>query len=314
MKKIFIMLIVAVCICVMTVVILKGGRAMDVKVDGGTIYGELIDCSKDVVVVLVAGSGPTDRNGNSEILTGRNDNFLQLATELKKKGISTFRYDKRTAGGTVKTIDTTKQIYFENFVDDLNACIKKLKELGYKKVILVGHSQGSLVSMLSAKSEEVDGLISVSGPAFNIGDTMIEQYRNSLGEDAEQIKYFQMLMNGETDEKAEEVDPLFNMNNQRFLLGYMKYEPKDIIKELDIPVMIVQGEADLQTSIDDFNTLVDAYPNAQSKLIDNMNHVLKNIDNEDDNIKSYQDPSYELHDELVTAIVAFIKNGVVVNE
>lgn len=310
MKKILIMLIVAVCICVMTVVILKGGRAMNVKVDGGTIYGELIEESKDMVVVLVAGSGPTDRNGNSDMLTGRNDNFLQLATELKKQGISTFRYDKRTAGESVKTIDTSKQIYFENFVDDLNACIGKLKELGYKKVVLLGHSQGSLVGMLSAKGGEVDGLISVSGTAFNIGETMIKQYRNALGEEAVQIKYLQMLMNGEMDEKAEEFDPMFAIRNQRFLIGWMKYNPQEILNGLDIPVMILQGKDDLQTSIDDFDALVDAYPNAQSKLIDNMNHVLKKVDNEDDNIKSYQDPSFELHEELVEVIVSFIESGV----
>jgi hypothetical protein len=164
--------------------------------------------------------------------------------------------------------------------------------------------------MLSAKDCEVDGLISVSGTAFNIGETMIKQYKNALGEDAVQIKYLEMLMNGEVDEKAEEADPMFVMRNQRFLIGWMKYNPQEILNGLDTKVMIIQGKADLQTDIDDFNTLVNAYPNAQSKLIENMNHVLKKVDNEDDNIKSYQDPSYKIHEELVEVIVSFIENGV----
>lgn len=306
MKRIWILLVISIVACTVTAFMVKGGRSMKIEVDGGIIYGELDNHGKEAVVLIVAGSGQTDRNGNSEAMQGRNDSFIQLSEALGKKGISSFRYDKRSAGKSAGTFDSKTQVYFEDFVNDLNACIAGLKEEGYEKIILAGHSQGSLISMLAAGNSNVDGIISISGTGFPIGETMIKQYAAQLGEDAPVIGILRNLMGGIIDEEAAKTDPLFSIPNQKFLLSWMKYNPVEILGGINKPVLILQGDADLQVTEDDFKALCSVDLNNEYGKINNMNHVLKYVESIEENVKSYSDPSFELNEELVERIAGFL--------
>jgi len=148
---------------------------------------------------------------------------LQLAKELEKEGISTFRYDKRSAGKSAKTFDNTNPIYFKSFVDDLNACIVHLKDLGYKNIILAGHSQGSLIGILAANN--ADGYISISGSGYPINKTMITQYSTDSAMFAKEINTIKMLENGNLNKEIAKEDSMFSISNQKFLMSWMKYDP-----------------------------------------------------------------------------------------
>lgn len=277
----------------------------DVQLDDGTLYGKFKGNNKDLVLLIVAGSGPTDMNGNTSLTQGRNDSFIQLAKELSRKGITSFRYDKRTAGKSVGTFDY-KDMEFDFFIDDCRGAIKYLKEKGYEKIVVMGHSQGSLVGMMAAIQEPVDGFISVAGSGFTIDTTLEKQLLPHYDEKSKEIKAIHSLREGTIDTSFEEDHAIFSITNQKFLLTWMKYNPAKVIKKLNIPILLIQGDMDTQVNIDDFKSLKAANSQGKSILIKGMNHVLKEVSSEEENIVTYTDPSYQLHSELVPAIVKFI--------
>lgn len=305
MNKLWFVIIAVVLICTGFTVLIEGVNEMKIETKGGTIYGELIDCGKETIVMFVAGSGATDRDGNSAVIQGKNDSFLQLALELKKKGISTFRYDKRSAGKSAESFDMTAQVYFDDFPADCAACIRLLREKGFEKIIVAGHSQGSLVGMLAAQQEKIDGFISISGAGTPIGEVMYRQYASQLGEDCPQAATIKMLMDGDIDESMAGGDPLFTVSNQKFILSWMAYGPAEEIAKLNCPVMVVQGSEDLQTAPSDFEKLAEA-TGTDGTMIPGMNHVLKKVTDMEDNIKSYQDPAFNVHPDLIISIVDFL--------
>jgi hypothetical protein len=277
----------------------------DIQLDDGTLYGKFKGNDKDLVLLIVAGSGPTDMNGNSSLTQGRNDSFIQLAKDLSHRGITTFRYDKRTAGRSVDTFDN-KDMDFDYFIDDCRDAIKYLKEQGYKKIVIIGHSQGSLVGMMAAIQEPVDGFISVAGSGFTIDTILENQLLPHYDEKSKEIKAIHSLREGTIDTSFDEDHALFSVTNQEFLLTWMKYNPAEEIKKLNIPILLIQGDMDTQVNVDDLKSLKAANSQDESILIKGMNHVLKKVSSEEENVVTYTDPSYQLHSELVPTIVKFI--------
>ena len=155
MKKILYIMVGIVIICVITGLLVANAGYHRIDSGEGTIYGRLTKRDKDKVVVLVAGSGPTDMNGNSGTYDKRNDSLLMLSKELGREGISVFRYDKRTSGKSKNTFDIT-QIEFDDFVKDCTQVIRYLKDYGFDKVYIAGHSQGNqLYGINTIKSNQM---------------------------------------------------------------------------------------------------------------------------------------------------------------
>lgn len=279
-----------------------------IEVEDGTLYGKTEYAGKDTLVILVSGSGPTDMDGNTSLTLGRNDSLVQLAKALKKKGSSTLRYDKRTAGKSAQSI-TTEEMDFDLFVDDCEEIIRYGKEQGYKKIFIAGHSQGSLVAMLAAAKEKVDGVISLSGPGFPIDVTLERQITPQLGADSREITIIKGLRKGVIDNTVKEDDPLFSPKNQRFLLTWMEYDPVDAIRELDCPILIIQGSKDLQVDQSEFDKLTAASPKSKAILIEGMNHVLKPVKDQEENINTYTNPSYRVDGQLIEEIAVFVKDN-----
>lgn len=262
---------------------------------------------KTSLVIIIAGSGPTNRDGNQNML--KNNNLKKLATKLAENNISSFRYDKRI----VKQIKTRKidveSMRFKDFVDDANAVVsyfKKKKE--FKNIYIAGHSQGSLVGMLAMK--KADGLISLAGAGQNIGDVIIEQINNTARQFADDTqKVVTKLKAGKTTtEFPPALASMFNLQTQPFMISWMQYNPTEIIKDIDKPILIINGTKDFQVSVDEANLLAAASKNAELKIIENMNHVLFTIEGDRlENSKSYNESFRELNQELIDTIVGFIK-------
>lgn len=258
------------------------------------------------LAIIIAGSGPTDRNGNQNFL--KNNSLKKLAENLTKNGIATFRYDKRIVK-QIRQGNVDKNIMFDDFVNDAEAIINyfKAKET-FSKIYIIGHSQGSLVGMLAAK-DKADGFISLAGAGQNIGDVIVDQVTNmapKLGEEAQKI--VDKLKKGETTtEYPQALASVFNIDIQPFMINWMQYNPTEVISELNIPILIVNGTKDLQVSEEEAQLLKEANENAELKIIENMNHVFFEIKGDDlENSKSYNEAFREISPELIKSVVEFI--------
>ncbi len=258
------------------------------------------------LAIIIAGSGPTNRNGNQNFL--KNNSLKKLAEGLTHNGIATFRFDKRI----VKQIhqnNVDKDIMFDDFVSDASDVLDYFKEKGtYNKIYIIGHSQGSLVGMLSAK-DKADGFISLAGAGNNIGDVIIEQVAKTapmFNEDTKRV--VNSLKEGKTTtDFPVALASMFNADLQPFMINWMSHNPSEIIKELNMPILIVNGTKDLQVSVSEAEVLKDANKTAELLLIENMNHVLFEIEGDDlENSKSYNESFRSISPELITGITKFI--------
>jgi pimeloyl-ACP methyl ester carboxylesterase len=257
------------------------------------------------LVVFIAGSGPTDRNGNQALM--KNDMLKKLAESLSERGIATFRYDKRVVK-QLRTRKLDKNIRFDDFVSDAKSVINHFKNT-YSNLIVAGHSQGSLVGLL-ALDAGANGFISLAGAANSIDQIILEQISKSAPFfTADTKRVLDLLKSGQTTtDFPPALSSIFNLDLQPFMSNWMQYNPKDLIKELEIPVLILNGTKDLQVAVTEAQQLKEAKEEAQLEIIENMNHLLFEINGDDlVNSKSYNDNSYAVMPKVIEIMTAFIK-------
>lgn len=273
------------------------------------IDGTLIspNTSKPNLAILIAGSGPTDRNGNQNFLM--NDALKKLANNITNKGIATFRYDKRIVK-QIRKGKVDRNISFDDFVTDAISVIDYFKKTKhYNKIYVIGHSQGSLVGLLAAK-DKADGFISLAGAGQSIDAVISEQVEKTapmFSEDTKRI--LSILKKGKTTRDFPvALSSLFNIEVQPFMSNWMKYNPQEEIKKLKMPILIINGTKDLQVSKAEAKLLKDSAPSASLVIIDKMNHILVPIEGDDlENSKSYNEAYRKLSLELIDTITDFIK-------
>jgi alpha/beta hydrolase family protein len=258
------------------------------------------------LAILIAGSGPTDRDGNQALF--KNNSLKYLAEGLAQKGIATFRYDKRVIAQINKATVQEEKMTFEDEVNDALLVVNHFKDK-YKKIILIGHYEGSLIGLLVAQKVVVSKFVSISG-AGNSSATLIEE---QIGKNAPQLKeesqkIISQLRKGELVENISPyLAPVFRKSVQPYLISWFKYEPAKEITKLQIPILIVQGTNDLQVEDKEVQLLKEAQPKAQLLLIEGMNHVLKKVKTLEENQQSYLNPDLPIPEELVEGIASFIK-------
>ncbi len=256
------------------------------------------------LVIFIAGSGPTDRNGNQALV--KNNMLKKLAESLSERGIATFRYDKRVVK-QLRTRNLDKNIRFDDFVTDAKSVINHFKST-YSNLIVAGHSQGSLVGLL-ALDAGANGFISLAGAANSIDQIILEQISKSAPFfTADTKRVLDLLKSGQTTtDFPPALSSIFNLDLQPFMSNWMQYNPKDLIKKLEIPVLIINGTKDLQVAITEAQQLKEAKEEAQLEIIENMNHLLFEINGDDlVNSKSYNDNSYVVMPQVIEIITAFI--------
>ena len=265
-----------------------------------------LNSNNSPLAIIIGGSGPTDRDGNQNFL--KNDALKKLAHGLSIQGIATFRYDKRVVK-QIRTRNIDPDITFDDFVEDAISVIDYFKT-GYthSKIYLIGHSQGSLVGMIASK-EKADGFISLAGAGQNIGNVLIDQVSKTAPQFTEDTKKaVESLKEGKLVKNyPQALASIFREDIQPFMINWMKYEPTEIIKTLEIPTLIINGTKDLQVSVEEAKTLNSAALSAQLEIIENMNHVLVPIDGDDlENSKSYNEPYRKISEDLISNISTFI--------
>jgi hypothetical protein len=260
------------------------------------------------LVIFVNGSGNPDRNGNQPQF-GVNGNYIkQFAEAMTERNVAFFRFDKRNVTpSNMKHI--LKSYEFNDLVKDVTAVINTFKDdKRFSSIILIGHSQGSLVAMM-AVNNNISKYISLAGIGESVDKTIIRQYNAQSPDLAKLVE--EHIKELKTTGTIKNVNPmlvgLFAKQNHQFLNSYLPLDPTEEIKKLTIPVLIVNGNKDIQVKEEDAKNLHKANPKSELVIIDKMNHVLKTIEKDEDNMASYISPDFNLSEELVKVIETFIK-------
>ena len=281
----------------------------------GVLHGTLLRPSapaRGPVVLLISGSGPTDRNGNSPLLPGANNSLKLLAEGLAAKGIASLRYDKRGIAASQAGAPPERDLRFETYIDDASAWITQLRaDPRFTAVVVVGHSAGSLIGMVAAARASAAGFVSIAGAGRPAQDILREQLGRQLPAPmlASAERAIATLAAGrQADSTPPELASLFRPSVQPYLISWFRYDPAKEIALLRVPVLIAQGTTDIQVPTADAHRLAAAAPSATLLIIDGMNHVLKSVGPDPAAQRSsYGDPSLPVVPSLIDAIAELVQ-------
>jgi pimeloyl-ACP methyl ester carboxylesterase len=261
------------------------------------------------VALLIAGSGPTDRDGNNP--AAKNDSLKMVAHALAEGGIACVRYDKRGIAASAAAAKSEADLRFRDLVEDAAAWIRLLaKDPRFTSVSVIGHSEGSTIGMMAAQDAPVRTYVSIAGPQLNASAVLRTQLAGklppALAQQSEQI-----LVALERGERVDAVPPpllvLYRPSVQPYLIDWFKVHPLEEIKKLRIPVLILQGDTDIQIPVSAAQALHVAKPEADLVIVEGMNHVLKLVPNDQARqVASYSDPSLPVAPALNEALREFL--------
>jgi uncharacterized protein len=267
------------------------------------------------MMLIIPGSGPTDRDGNNP-LGVKAATYKLLAEGLAARGIGTVRIDKRGMFASSMAVADGNAVTIDDYVTDAGAWIATIrKQTGTPCVWVLGHSEGGLVALAAAqKLPDICGLVLVSAGGWPLGEVLRMQLRANP---ANAPVLDQAMAAIDSLEAGKHVDvtgmnpalmPLFAPQVQGFLISVFSYDPAKLIATVSKPVLILQGERDLQVSVADAERLKQAAPQAKLVLLPNTNHVLKTVTTDDrrTNGATYMDPSLPLAPGVVDAVANFV--------
>jgi hypothetical protein len=280
---------------------------------GSKLYGTLLSKNNhQKLAIIIAGSGPTDRDGNSAMGIKTNE-YSMLAHGLDSQNIASFRYDKRGVAKSISAGFKESDLVFDDYVRDAQKVFDYLHDtLGFKNIYFIGHSEGSLIAMLASQKKKVKAYISLAGAGRPIDVILEEQMQNQPLPDSvkQQIPgIFNQLKEGkEAGNIPEVLAPLFRKSIQPYMISWLKYSPQQEVKKLKCPILIIQGGCDIQVKEEDARNLYEANKKSTLEIIPFMSHTLKNAGKDcvDEN-KTYSDGAIPIDRMLVEDIVKFIK-------
>lgn len=286
------------------------------ELSAGALHGTMINGrNSDPVVLIVPGSGPTDRDGNNPMGL-KTDAYKLLAEGLIDRRISTVRIDKRGMFGS-KDAGDPNAVSPATYVADIHAWIDTIKaERGSDCVFLLGHSEGALMVTLAAQDRrDVCGLILVAGMGRPMGEVIREQLRANpanaqiLDEALAALDELEAGRRVDTSTMTPALLPLFNPAVQDYLMSVLTIDPVEALRAARKETLVLQGDRDLQVSVDDARKL-DSVRNTELRIIGGMNHVLKDApEDRAGNLATYADPSLPLSKDVIRRIRNFVKDN-----
>ncbi|MBR2429817.1 MAG: alpha/beta fold hydrolase [Alistipes sp.] len=310
-------------IIISTVAVRSAEQEVQIPCSWGNIAATLATpdtAACDTAAIIIAGSGPTDRNGNS----GLNLNtyaYKMLSDELIAEGIATLRYDKRAIGGSYYPAEEVPNVIFDDFVADARDCISYLKTLGYKRIVIIGHSEGGDIALHLAldNDDTVVGIVLLSAAGYPVDRVLCRQLAQQLVPanialymQAEKI--IRRIKGGEQvpiEEIPAELLSLFHPSVQPYLISWMDHDPAELMAQSTTPTLIISGGHDIQVLVSDAERLAEAGTNATHVSFPNMSHVLKDCDTTDriaQLMSVYTNAQHPLTEGLSSTIANFINN------
>lgn len=297
-------------------------RDVEVECEWGSISAtiDMPERETNTAVLVVAGSGPTDRYGNSA--GGLNTySYKMLGEGLAEEGFAVMRYDKRAIGLSSYPAEKIPALLLDDYIDDARRCVEFLHNEGFERVIIAGHSEGGLIALVLASDEDVkvDGVVLLCAAGCAMDELLMCQLSQQLvpaymGLMMRSTNILRSLKRGElvpVEEIPAELMSLFHPTVQPFIINSMQYDPVAYAKEVKCPVLIVSGGRDIQVVPSNGVRLAEAMPEAKLVVFDNMTHVLKDADTSDrveQLLGVYSNANLAITEGLVPAIVNFINN------
>jgi alpha-beta hydrolase superfamily lysophospholipase len=258
------------------------------------------------VALLIAGSGPTDRDGNGPGI--KPATLKKLSQQLAARKIASLRFDKRGAGGWKPEFGRPEDFRFKDLVGDAVSLANYLRSSGnFSKLILIGHSEGGLVAILAARGTPVDRLVLLATTARRQGDLLKAQLEKTLPPDVFKpiATAIDAIMAGQI------VDPTppglsLPPPMQPGIASAFSQDPIAPLKLIEQPTLVVGGGRDRQVARQDFDGLAAALPSAKTLWLPNMNHVLVDVADDGDDLAAYNQPERALDTALIDSVTAFI--------
>jgi pimeloyl-ACP methyl ester carboxylesterase len=293
-------------------------RAVRIESHGLSLHGTLREppgAAAGPAVLIIAGSGPTDRNGNQPDGAITSATYRQLAVALEKSGIRSLRFDKRMIGTSTgpKPI-AESDLRISHYVNDAAAWARFLAlQPGVNCVVILGHSEGALIASMAARQLSTCGVISAAGVGRPFGDLLRAQLANSGMTPTALAQVHAVITELEAGRPVPGIshtNDLFRPSVQPYLISQFSIFPAAELAKVIVPVLILQGDNDIQVTEEDSGLLAKAKPDATRVVVAGMNHGLRNSPRDRaGNLATYADPSLPLSPEAVEAIVRFVRNA-----
>lgn len=290
-------------------------RPVSLDVGGGTLYGtELLPDGggKVPVVLLHAGSGPTDRDGNNRLLPGPNDSLRMVAEALAKRGIASVRYDKRGIAASALPVWKEQDLRLDDYIGDATAWLRKLRaDPRFSRVVMAGHSEGAQIAAEACRQAPADACVLIAGAGHPLDDILRDQLKPKLPpplfDQSERI--LAALKQGKTvDDVPQGLMMLYHPSVQPYLISSLKHDPRAAVAALSMPVLILQGTSDIQVAASEAQALAAAAPRAKLVVVEGMNHLLKIVGSDEAlQMKSYGSPELPVAPQLIDALSTFVK-------
>lgn len=291
-------------------------RQMVVINDGWRLYGTLTTPVKEeasVVTLLLAGAGPTDRNGNSGA-TVAPATLKKLAVALASEGVASIRYDKRGVGESRDKNLQEEKLRFSDYVQDAAVWIKKLKNMSrFQRVVVIGHGEGALVGAMASNIEPPDAFVALCGPGRPADVLLREQLAQNPLNKPFLPRCYMLLDSIKAGQRPGNIpkalQSLFRPSVQPYLESLFSISPTSVFASLRIPVLILSGSTDIQLKKADFDSLCASVKHAECLYVEGMNHVLVEAPMDYvSNITTYMDPQKPLCPIVIEKILKFVRN------
>lgn len=291
---------------------------MTIPGPAGPLAGSFVAAGEQApAIVVIPGSGPTDRDGNNPLGVTAAP-YRLLAEALATKGVATLRIDKRGMFGSRAAVADGNAVTIADYAADVRGWAAALaKRAGRPCVWLLGHSEGGLVALAAAQDARgICGVIVVAGPGRKVGATMRDQLRANPANApilAPALAAIDALERGERVDAATlpaPLQPLFNAGVQGYLIDLFAQDPARLVAALTIPLLVVQGDRDIQVAVDDAKLLAAARTGSTLAIVPGVNHVLKAApEDRAGNAATYRDASLPIAPGVVDAVATFVTRG-----
>ena len=269
---------------------------------------------KAPVAIIIPGSGPTDRDGNNPlgVTAGM---YRLLAEALAAKGVSTIRIDKRGMFGSSAAAADADNVRMADYAADVRAWGQEAQKRSSARCAwLIGHSEGSLVALITAQQPEgICGLILVAGAGRKMGDILREQLKANpanaplLAQALAALTELEAGRHVDVSGMHPALAALFRPSVQGFLIDQMSYDPAQLLARYAGPVLVLQGTTDLQMSMQDAQRLAGARQGVTMVALEGVNHILKIAPADPAaNFATYGNSALPIAPSLAEAIMAFL--------
>jgi pimeloyl-ACP methyl ester carboxylesterase len=293
-----------------------GAEVMTMPGPQGKLEGEAILAPGAVAgIIIVPGSGPIDRDGNGP--TGlHSDSYRLLAEGLRSAGFSTLRIDKRGFFGSRDAIANPEAVTISNYAADLKRWAAAFAQrIGTHCVWIAGHSEGGLVALVAAQDLQPCGLILLAAPGRRISELIREQFRRNPANTPYLVE-IDRIITGLEHGKTQDINtispvllPIFREGLQRYMIDLFSYDPAPLARNIKQPVVILQGDRDVQVTLQDARRLAAAMPHARIAILPGVTHMLKR-DVDGAPFASYHNPDLPLAADIVPTISSAVRSSV----